>query len=412
MKIVKSIVVVLSVFCIIGVILFGAFMLPMIGGLIPLNIEDSSLAELVPEGERGSLKPGSLFYYQKVDEAEISRGNLAVYVKDGKEAVGIVDSNDGATITLYGSGERILLDNVLGMRTTKNIPLIGYYIGFARNNPIVLVAFAVILVLRIVFIFYDPDTVKNKSGDTLEEALESMLTKRREEKKSASASSEVSDQKTEEMIIKETEPTTVELSIQEIFDRASTKDETVIEEPGFESIMENAENGKEASEAVIPELSEDRTSELNEEASQPTIEIPVGESNVKTINVGIAKFVAELEFDSLENSWYDAGQVDAALDEICERFDKITVEQNDEKSALALELANAKLAEDKQKINSVTSENEALKARCDALMSEVSKSKLEIENYEKEIMRYKLMEKKVANLMAQIRKQQAAGKNQ
>ena len=341
MKAFKKTIVILSYFCYVAVILYILFALPMIAGYKPMPITDNHLGE--------DFKVGSMFYYHKVDSADMQKGFVAVYKSGTEKKIGIIYSNSEDGISIYKTGEFVRFENVLGINKTANFPIVGYYYSYIQNHVALLVIIGVILALRIMFIYVDPeklsgeakDTAENKDADvkdTFEESFESTFGAKVDEKKADDFTSIFASKPVEE--------------------KAEEKEEVT-------------ENKTEAKAIENKDASED---------------------------VSLTSYINNLTFTT-KDGYYNADEVDAALDKIVGSIPQnatAPVENNNKALEAEVEMLKANKAEVEKECLSLRTEIENLKdslAEKDSIISENNKK----------IAEYKEMELKVAKLLAAIK---------
>ena len=360
MSVFKKIVSVLSIFCIIALLLYGIIAMPMIAGYKPWSIKDNSLGN--------DFAKNSLFYYKATDISEIEEGLAIIYSNGEKNLVGIVKSVDESTgiIDVWTSIEtnsqgknegknaaQISKSFVVGMAKSVNFPLIGGYFAYINSHVAIIILMGVILALRITFIYIDPEKAIVKKADeseSFEQKFNSVLQKEKAQKADVDS------------IFTENKP-------------------EITEEPAVEEAI---------SEPAIEEQKETVSVNIFDKKSAKKAENKIPNAN------DITNYINDLEFDSKDDEWYKADQVDEALDmitaQVYSALNIAPVSDNTEE----LDKLRAQSAEAEKKY--LTTEAELAKANED-----IEDYKKQIEEYKKQIENYKIMEQKVAKLVAAIR---------
>lgn len=340
MKAFKKTIVILSYFCYVAVILYILFALPMIAGYKPMPITDNRLGE--------DFKVGSMFYYHKVDNSDMQKGFVAVYKNGSEKTTGIIYSNSEDGISIYKTGEFVRFENVLGINKTANFPIIGYYYSYIQSHVALLVIIGVILALRIMFIYVDPE--KLSAGLQEEKAKE------------------------------ETKKDSFEESFENTF--GTKVDESKADD--FKSIFA----AKPAEEIKEPETVEVKS-------TVPEVEV---EKEEIVEGGSLASYIDNLTFTT-KDGYYNADEVDAALDKIVGSIPQnatAPVQGNNKALESEIEMLKSNKAEVEKECLSLRTEIENLKdslAEKDSIISENNKK----------IAEYKEMELKVAKLLAAIK---------
>lgn len=376
MSILKKIVSILSVFCIIALLIYGIIASPILAGYKPWSVKDDSLGKDFPKN--------SLFYYKATEFTDIETNYAIVYSNTDGKHIGIVKSvnEDAGTVDIWtkigtnaqGKNEgqisvTIKKDYILGMAKSMNFAFIGGYFAYINNHIAITVLMGVILALRIMFIYVDPD--KNSAKNTEE--------------------SESFEQKFNSVLKKEKAPIS---DVDSIF--GERKKEEVLSEPVAEESdaadMQNFE--EDHTEEPVNEVLEEEPVKFFEKKTELKEEVKE-ETSIPDANE-ITNYINELAFDSKDDAWYNADQVDKALDMITAKvYSALSAIQSSETSA-ELDKLREQSAEAEKKY--LTAEAELAKAN-----EEIEKYEKEIEDYKKQIEAYKLMEQKVAKLVSAIR---------
>ncbi len=365
MRAFKKIVSILSVFCIIALLLYGIIAMPMIAGYKPWSIKDNSLGK--------DFAKNSLFYYKATDFSEIETNFAIIYSNGEDDHIGIVKSVDkeNESVEIWtqiatndeGKNEgKVSIakhkDYIVGMAKSMNFPFIGGYFTYINNHVAVIILMGVILALRITFIYVDPDkntAKKAEETESFEQRFDSVLKK---EKAPAS-------------------------DVHTIFNE-NKQTEAVTEE----------------SEPVIEEIAVEPVNEVMEEAEPVKIK-DINTSSVPNAN-DITNYINDLAFDSKDDAWYKADQVDEALDMITAKVYSAFSSFTDSEMDAQLDKLREQNAETEKKY--LTTEAELAKAN-----EEIENYEKQIEDYKKQIENYKLMEQKVAKLVAAIRENKRNG---
>lgn len=165
MAILKKIVHYFSYICYFLIILYVAVCIPNIFGYKPLVVLTGSMEP--------SFKPGSVIFYEKVEEKDIKEGDIITFKIDNDTLV----SHRVNKITEDGLYETkgdcnnapdsklISYSNVVGKNTKVSIPYIGYYIRFVNDNLYLVMIVILILVSEFLlsnFGTFDIDKNKEK----------------------------------------------------------------------------------------------------------------------------------------------------------------------------------------------------------------------------------------------------------
>lgn len=355
MNIIKKVISILSVICIIALVIYGVIAIPMVAGYKPWTIKDDSLGK--------DFAKNSLFYYKATEFSDIETNFAIIYSNGEKNLMGVVKSvdKDAGTVDIWtkivtnseGKNEgqtpvTIRKDYVVGMAKSMNFPAIGGYFAYINSHVAIIILMGVILALRITFIYIDPNKNTNKNTKKFEETE----------------------------------------SFEQKFNSVFKKDKP--EPVGVNSIFsdEKSEKVPDIEEVCQPVAAEEVKKEValvKKTAIQPEKNIPSASE--------ITDYINDLEFDSKDDAWYKADQVDEALDMITAKV----------YSALNAQNAPADSAEKDAQIETLREKNAETEKKYLTTEAELAKANEKIAEYEKQIENYKLMEQKVAKLVAAIR---------
>lgn len=367
MRIFKKIISILSVICIIALLVYGIIAVPMIAGYKPWSIKDDSLGQ--------DFSKNSLFYYKATDFSEIETNFAVIYSNGQDEFMGIVKSinKDAGTVDIWtsiatnaqGKNEgkvsvTVLKDSVVGMAKSMNFPFVGAYFAYINSHVAIIILMGVILALRITFIYVDPDKNSNAKKNE-EESFEQKFNS----------------------VFKKDKPQTNDVN--SIFTEDKPEEDVANDLP--ETIQTTVENEVlKPQEEVKEEVS---LIKIIDKKAAPEVETKVPDAN------DITDYINDLAFDSKDDAWYKADQVDEALDMITAKvYSALNSENSNEKDEL---------------INSLREQNAQTEKKYLTTEAELAKAKETIENYEKQIENYKIMEQKVAKLVAAIRENKRNG---
>ncbi len=369
MRAFKKIISILSVFCIIALLLYGIIAMPMIAGYKPWSIKDNSLGK--------DFAKNSLFYYKATEFSEIETNFAIVYSNGEDDHIGIVKSIDkenesveiwtqiGTNAQGENEGKVSIAkhkDYIVGIAKSMNFPFIGGYFAYINSHVAVIILMGVILALRITFIYVDPDKnaeKKSEEAESFEQRFDSVLKK---EKTPAS-------------------------DVNTIFaENKQSETETVKCDPVSEEVdIEPAE-----------EVLEEEPLKINN-----NINVYAEQSKAPDAN-DITNYINELAFDSKDDSWYKADQVDEALDMITAKVYSAFSSFTDNEKDAQLDKLREQNAETEKKY--LITEAELAKAN-----EAIENYEKQIDDYKKQIENYKLMEQKVAKLVAAIRENKRNG---
>lgn len=362
MRVFKKIITILSVICIIALLLYGIIAAPMIAGYKPWTIKDDSLGQ--------DFSKNSLFYYKATEFSEIETNFAVIYTNGQQESMGIVKAinKDAGTVDIWtnigtnaqGKNEgkvsvTVLKDSIVGMAKSMNFPFIGGYFAYINSHVAIIILMGVILALRITFIYIDPNkstNAKKAEEESFEQKFNSVF------KKDKPQTSDVNS-----------------IFAEEKADAASTDD--VSDAP------------KSTEEILTQDVKEETPMDIFEKKSAPKAEKSIPDAN------DITDYINALAFDSKDDAWYKADQVDEALDMITA---KVYSALNPEKSAEA-----------NNQLSALREQNAETEKKYLVAEAELAKAKETIENYKKQIENYKIMEQKVAKLVAAIRENKRNG---
>lgn len=351
MSIIKKVISILSVVCIIALVIYGVIAIPMVAGYKPWTIKDDSLGK--------DFAKNSLFYYKATEFSDIETNFAIIYSNGEKNLMGVVKSvdKDAGTVDVWtkivtnseGKNEgqtpvTIRKDYVVGMAKSMNFPAVGGYFAYINSHVAIIILMGVILALRITFIYIDPDKNTKKSEET--ESFEQKFNS----------------------VFKKDKPEPV--GVDSIFS---------------DKVLETMPAVEEAAQPVAAEEVKNEVTPVKKTVIQTEKKIPNAND--------ITDYINDLEFDSKDDAWYKADQVDEALDMITAKV----------YSALNAQNAAADAAEKDAQIETLREQNAETEKKYLTTEAELAKANEKIAEYEKQIENYKLMEQKVAKLVAAIR---------
>lgn len=144
MNILKKIVHLLSSICYVLIIIYALVCIPYLFGYKPLVVLTGSMEP--------SFKVGSIIYYKHVNQNELkegdiitfSMGNYVVSHRINKIEDGLYETKGDANNTV--DAKRITYNDILGKDLNVNVPYLGFYVKFFKDNMYILVIFALILI--------------------------------------------------------------------------------------------------------------------------------------------------------------------------------------------------------------------------------------------------------------------------
>ncbi len=414
MNTIKKVVIVLSVLCYIAIALYAVCAIPMLFGYTPLSVTDGHLSKDFPVG--------SIFYWHKADVSEMKSGLVAVYKDGGETKTGLIISAENEAVTLcksvnYDNEGKIFPDDkvtistasVKGINKGPNIPFIGYYLNYIQNHVAVIVVIGVILSLRILFIYIEPKKDKKKKeseDDSFEMSLGGLFNSNEQEAASNESKEEdIGDIFAQSVKSNEPEEVKQEVSFESVLEGndnrvpSQFKDESEIDISSILSEHIKDEQDAEKRNEEIAEMQKlDEVKEMEEitNSSAKEADFPSGATE-------ITDYINKLVFDSKDGSWYNAAQVDEALDMITAKvYDALNAANSSSASYSELQ----KIRDEKATLEKKFLEKDAALASAGDKLYSAEKKLLE---YEKEIENYKVMEKKVARLVAALKAQKQNG---
>lgn len=149
MGLLKKVVNILANISYLFILIYIVICIPLIFGYKPLVVLSGSMEP--------NYKVGSVLYYHKVAEDELSKGDVITFKYANKVVIthriyeiedGIIqtkgDANDAPDV------QSISMENIEGKVTKINIPYVGYYINFVNTHLYCLILVAVILILEFI----------------------------------------------------------------------------------------------------------------------------------------------------------------------------------------------------------------------------------------------------------------------
>jgi len=171
MNILKKIIHLLSSICYVLIIIYALVCIPFIFGYKPLVVLTGSMEP--------SFQVGSIIYYKHVNQNELkegdiitfSMGNYVVSHRINKIENGLYETKGDANNAV--DARRITYSDILGKDLNINIPYLGFYVKFIKDNMYILVIFAIILILDFILSNINKKEIKeeikkkkeNKKGD-------------------------------------------------------------------------------------------------------------------------------------------------------------------------------------------------------------------------------------------------------
>lgn len=144
MNLIKKIVHLLSSFCYVLIIIYALICIPYIFGYKPLVVLTGSMEP--------SFQVGSIIYYKHVNQNELKEGDIITF-KMGNYVVshrinkienGLYETKGDANNTV--DSKKITYNDIVGKDLNINIPYLGFYVKFFKDNMYLLVIFAFILI--------------------------------------------------------------------------------------------------------------------------------------------------------------------------------------------------------------------------------------------------------------------------
>lgn len=143
MNILKKIVHLLSSICYVLIIIYALVCIPYLFGYKPLVVLTGSMEP--------TFKVGSIIYYKHVNQNELKEGDIITFSMENyvvshrinKIEDGLYETKGDANNT--ADAKRITYNDILGKDLNINIPYLGFYVKFFKDNMYILVIFALIL---------------------------------------------------------------------------------------------------------------------------------------------------------------------------------------------------------------------------------------------------------------------------
>ena len=148
MNILKKIIHLLSSICYILIIIYALVCIPYVFGYKPLVVLTGSMEP--------TFKTGSIIYYKHVNQNELKEGDIITF-KMGDYIVshrinkidnGLYETKGDANNTV--DANKITYNDIVGKDLNINIPYLGYYVKFFKDNMYILVIIAIILVTEFI----------------------------------------------------------------------------------------------------------------------------------------------------------------------------------------------------------------------------------------------------------------------
>lgn len=148
MNIFKKIIHLLSSICYILIIIYALVCIPYVFGYKPLVVLTGSMEP--------TFKTGSIIYYKHVNQNELKEGDIITF-KMGDYIVshrinkidnGLYETKGDANNTV--DANKITYNDIVGKDLNINIPYLGYYVKFFKDNMYILVIIAIILVTEFI----------------------------------------------------------------------------------------------------------------------------------------------------------------------------------------------------------------------------------------------------------------------
>ena len=148
MNILKKVIHLLSSICYILIIIYALVCIPYVFGYKPLVVLTGSMEP--------TFKTGSIIYYKHVNQNELKEGDIITF-KMGDYIVshrinkidnGLYETKGDANNTV--DANKITYNDIVGKDLNINIPYLGYYVKFFKDNMYILVIIAIILVTEFI----------------------------------------------------------------------------------------------------------------------------------------------------------------------------------------------------------------------------------------------------------------------